>query len=69
VGMADGLLSIKDRRKTDHLDPDAHRTSKPKSNNTTFNPYRYVSPNLFNSSNVTTFSIDKQIFLTKISTI
>jgi hypothetical protein len=51
--MADGLLSIKDRKKTDHLNPELHQTAKSKpSNSTTFNPYRYVSPNLFNSSNV-----------------
>ena len=65
MGMADGLLSIKDRRKTDHLNPevDSATHNKPKPSNTTFNPYRYVSPNLFNSSNVNYLFFVLMLFL------
>ncbi len=49
VGMSDGLLSIKERKKIDgDADRQAHRTK-----NLKFNPYKYISPNVANSSPVT----------------
>ena len=43
--MSDGLVSIKDRKKHN---PEAYRETH-KQKKSTFNPYKYVSPNLVNS--------------------
>jgi U3 small nucleolar RNA-associated protein 15 len=50
VGMADGLLSIRDKRKHD-VNSEAYRESfKHSHKSTEYNPYKYASPYLFNIS-------------------
>lgn len=46
--MSDGLLSIKERKKYDPNSDTYRETHKHKKSNT-FNPYKYVSPNLVSS--------------------
>jgi hypothetical protein len=50
VGMSDGLLSIKDRRK---YDPNSHDKDFTKSaQKSIYNPYKYVSPSMQNELNI-----------------
>lgn len=46
--MSDGLLSIRDRKKHD-INSEAYREMNKQKKATSFNPYKYVSPNLVNS--------------------
>ena len=53
VGMSDGLISIKDRKKHDKTLEEMKELASKKLKNT-FNPYKYVSPTLVKSSPVNT---------------
>lgn len=50
--MADGLLSIRDKRKHDPNTESFRETFKQTNKSTKFNHYKYVSPSLVNSSPV-----------------
>lgn len=52
VGMSDGLLSIKDRRRYDEKSENLKETPGKGTKTTKYNPYKYVSPSLVNNSPV-----------------
>lgn len=56
VGMTDGLLSIKNRRRHDPKSAEFKEQSK-QLNKPSFNSYKYINPSLVNTSPVKTLRI------------